>query len=268
MVGGSALDPSQRLRLQWATRQASEHGSPLRLNETNLEDIAASVVEPHPPYRKLDELLLMLGRRTPAFGKPTHINRLFEWPLVYARGQVEFEALIQSLADETKFIRETRDGIQLTREGWERFGQLDAERPRSTTAFVAMWFNDAMRSVYDSGFYPALYGLGYDPIRVDREHYLGKIDDFIIASIRKSTLLVADFTGMRTGVFFEAGLGLGLGIPVVWTCRADSVSKLADHFDTRQYNHLVWTEPADLAVKLRVRIEAAVTSRPKPRVHG
>jgi nucleoside 2-deoxyribosyltransferase len=128
-----------------------------------------------------------------------------------------------------------------------------------------MWFTDEMELFYDEGFRPALHGLGYDPIRVDREHYLGKIDDFIIASIRKSGLLVADFTGMRTGVFFEAGFGLGLGIPVVWTCRETDRDELVKHFDTRQYNHLLWTDAADLKTKLRLRIEAAVIGRPKPR---
>jgi len=93
----------------------------------------------------------------------------------------------------------------------------------------------------------------------------GKIDDFIIASIRKSALLVADFTGTRTGVFFEAGLGMGLGIPVVWTCREDYRSELEKHFDTRQYNHLLWENPPDLCQKLKNRIEATVHGRPRPR---
>jgi hypothetical protein len=70
---------------------------------------------------------------------------------------------------------------------------------------------------------------------------------------------------MRSGVFFEAGFGMGLGIPVVWTCRKDFTDELGNHFDTRQYNHLIWTDAADLKAKLRFRIEAAVIGRPKPR---
>ncbi len=198
------------------------------------------------------------------------LNVFRDWPLVYARNTDELILIIRALADETPYLVQREAGpewraVRLTKQGWERYAQLEAERPKSTAAFVAMWFASEMEPSYDDGFYPALYDLGYDPIRVDREEYLGKIDDFIVASIRKSGLLVADFTGMRTGVFFEAGFGLGLGIPVVWTCREDSLSKLGEHFDTRQFNHLPWKDPADLKARLRTRIEAAVIGRPRPR---
>ena len=78
----------------------------------------------------------------------------------------------------------------------------------------------------------------------------------IVAEIRRSSLLVADFTGHRGGVYFEAGLAMGLGIPVIWTCRTDCVSEL--HFDTRQYNHIVWTDVPELKTKLVNRIAATV----------
>ena len=68
--------------------------------------------------------------------------------------------------------------------------------------------------------------------------------------------LVADFThgegGARGGVYFEAGFAYGLGIPVIYTCRADMVDKL--HFDTRQYAHILWERSEDLRDALRNRI--------------
>jgi hypothetical protein len=207
--------------------------------------------------------VLLLGNRSATYNAPVRLDRDRDWPLVRARDSVEFDALLSALADSE--YAKPKDGLRLTRAGWERFAQLEAERPKSTTAFVAMWFDPSMKRAYDEGFRPALHDLGYDPIRVDLEEYLGKIDDFIVASIRKSALLVADFTGMRTGVFFESGFGLGLGIPVVWTCHEDSLSELGKHFDTRQYNHLAWKDPSDLKAKLRTRIEAAVVGRPRPR---
>ena len=39
--------------------------------------------------------------------------------------------------------------------------------------------------------------------------------------------------------------------------RHDMLDKL--HFDTRQYNHIVWTGPEDLNERLRLRIEARIT---------
>ncbi len=265
MLSAPNYDAQTRLKLTWAARQASELGAPVELAPENLEEIARSVVEPHPPFRKLDRLLLLMGNRAVTVGTGVKLDNKRDWPLVYARTEQEFEALRQVLADELGYVKPSSQGLLLTHVGWQRVAELDAERPKSTAAFVAMWFDPSMKAAYDDGFYSALHDLGYDPIRVDREHYLGKIDDFIIASIRKSALLVADFTGMRTGVFFEAGVGLGLGTPVVWTCREDFVPELSKHFDTRQYNHLAWKDPADLKVKLRTRIEAAVVGRPRPR---
>ncbi len=80
--------------------------------------------------------------------------------------------------------------------------------------------------------------------------------DAIIAEIRKSLFMVADFTENRGGVYFEAGYAQGLGIPVIWTCRHDHKDRL--HFDTRQYNHILWTDEIDLFEQLRRRIEATI----------
>jgi nucleoside 2-deoxyribosyltransferase len=88
--------------------------------------------------------------------------------------------------------------------------------------------------------------------------------DKIIADIRKSALLVADLTEHRQGVYFEAGFALGLGVPVIWTCRDDHKDKI--HFDTRQYNCIFWRTPEELKERLINRIEATIPF-PKTRVN-
>jgi nucleoside 2-deoxyribosyltransferase len=87
---------------------------------------------------------------------------------------------------------------------------------------------------------------------------LDKIDDEIVAGIRRSRFLVADFTGHRGGVYFEAGLATGLGLPVIWLCRKDELEKT--HFDTRQYNFIVWESDKldELSTALKNRIEATI----------
>ena len=70
---------------------------------------------------------------------------------------------------------------------------------------------------------------------------------------------MADFTGQRGGVYFEAGFAMGLGIPVIWTCRDTDINDL--HFDTRQYNHIPWANPKELRVRLQNRIEATIPGR-------
>lgn len=118
----------------------------------------------------------------------------------------------------------------------EQAANLDARQ-----AFVAMWFDDSIDEVYDNGIRPAIEAAGYEPLRIDLKPDADNIDDEIMAEIRCSRFLVADFThggkGARGGVYFEAGFALGLGIPIIFTCRDDMVEEL--HSDTRQYAHIV-----------------------------
>jgi nucleoside 2-deoxyribosyltransferase len=122
-----------------------------------------------------------------------------------------------------------------------------------------MWFTTELNPVWTDGIRPALISLKFEPKRIDETHADDKIDDRILAEIRRAGLVVADFTGHRGGVYFEAGFALGLGIPVIWTCRRSDHDKT--HFDTRQYQHLLWDTPEDLKEKLVNHIAARITGR-------
>lgn len=117
-----------------------------------------------------------------------------------------------------------------------------------------MSFAEELLSAWEQGIKPALEELGFNPVRIDQTHGEDKIDDRIIAEIRKSGLMVADFTGHRGGVYFEAGFAVGLGIPVVWTCKQDDIEQA--HFDTRQQQHILWETPEELKEKLMNHIAA------------
>jgi hypothetical protein len=53
---------------------------------------------------------------------------------------------------------------------------------------------------------------------------------------------------------------MGLPIPIIWTCSKDSITDL--HFDTRQYNHIVWDTPQNLRDLLKARIGAVIGDGP------
>lgn len=144
--------------------------------------------------------------------------------------------------------------------GYQRVedGALDAGDV--SQAFIAMWFNPDMNEVFELGFAKAISDSGYAPFRIDKKEHIQKIDDEIIAEIRKSKFLVADFTDHRGGVYFESGFAMGLGLPVIWTCRQDHMEKL--HFDIRQYNCIDWSSVDDLRVRLSNRIVALLGSGP------
>ena len=118
-----------------------------------------------------------------------------------------------------------------------------------------MWFDDQMKKIYDETIALGIIDAGYHPHRVDQREYNDKIDDEIIVQIRRSRFIVADFTGHRGGVYYEAGFAKGFGLEVIMTCRKDHMENL--HFDIRQYNCIEWEQDklGDFRKKIKNRIE-------------
>ena len=149
--------------------------------------------------------------------------------------------------DEKKYLNsEICTSYAMTVEGKiyaEEISRIDKQKRQ---CFVAMWFDEnkaGMEDVYEKAIKPAIIDAGYDPCRVDEKPDLGKLDDQIIAEIKQSRFMIADFTSEkpkepRGGVYYEAGFAYGLGLKVIPTCRKDFMKHI--HFDTRQLRHIVW----------------------------
>jgi hypothetical protein len=182
----------------------------------------------------------------------------------------ELDPLVTHLSEQG--LVEVGMDLTLTIAGWQYLEELDRHSTKSDQGFVAMWFDPTMRAAYQKGIGPAIQDAGYRPMRIDAKEHNNKIDDEIIAEIRRSRFVVADFTcGLvdtehgvtalpRGGVYYEAGFAQGLGIPVIWTCKEDHLVHV--HFDTRQFNHIVWSAPEELRVKLTNRITALLGDGP------
>ena len=161
-------------------------------------------------------------------------------------------------------------GWMVTVEGHSRVEEIDIQDRAfdGSQAFVAMWLDDSMVEAYEKGIVPAIETTGYVPLVINRKEHINRIDDEIEAEIRRSRFVVADFThgdaGDRGGVYYEAGLAKGRDLPVIFTCREDSLETL--HFDTSHYNHIAWTTPEDLRQRLETRILAVIGEGPS--VHG
>jgi nucleoside 2-deoxyribosyltransferase len=159
-------------------------------------------------------------------------------------------------------------GVRPTAGGWQELERLQQTRTDSSQAFVAMWFNESTQEAYTKGIAKALSAVGYKAVRIDKKEHNNKIDDEIVAEIRRSRFLVADFTcapkEVRGGVYYEAGFAQGLGIPVIWTVKDSSLDDL--HFDTRQYAHIVWQTADDLFEQLRNRVGRTIGDGPLPKI--
>jgi hypothetical protein len=222
----------------------------------------ASVHARTPVHEKVNLVLTEISRQGPIPGDRASIDGNVDYPLFDARGIEEIRFLINTLYAkgwiEKPVVSHSAqwDALLLTMEGWIQVEALLSENRDSNTCFVAMSFDKSLVSVYDDAILPAITECKFRPDRVDQLEFNNKICDEIIVGIRKSRFVVADFTGHRGGVYFEAGFALGLGCPVIFTCRDTDIDQA--HFDTNHYNHIVWQTPADLRLKLVNRIEATI----------
>lgn len=249
--------------LSGVTREASEHDRRLSITTDNIDQLLQSTSIPGDHLQAMDRILLYIdGKRKTAAEFVQFSDH--DYPIAFAKDTGEFRYYLSNLVHMGNLEHPIAGPgnlkqFRLTAAGWQRVMELSKTERDSDQAFVAMWFAPELGSIYEEGFKPALEAVGYQPVRIDLVQHNQKIDDRIVAEIRRSGLLVADFTGNRGGVYFEAGFAMGLGIPVIWTCKADEIDQV--HFDTRQYNHIVWTDADDLKIRLIDRIEATIPGR-------
>lgn len=245
----------------------------LYLDSTEIDDAIDSVAPPSGPWEMVDLFLLELEKRTTEFQEEVEFRFERDFPIVFAKSEREFQAIVEQ-ANRLEFtrgrIREARILATLTLDGWKRIDLLRREQRITDQAFVAMWMDPQMDEAWNEGIHPALEDNGWNPLRADSIEHNDMIDDRIIADIQRSSLLVADLTGHRGGVYFEAGYAKGLDIPVVWTCRkdlndTDKTGFSHVHFDNRQFNFIIWKTPEELRERLFERVRATA---PAPSVPG
>ena len=254
---GAKSDPSDEqsllLYLGAHTRQATERGEIVTLGQDwrDFAELHAST----PVLRKLEMALEYLASKSEYAGAEVVIRNVILHPLFDAANKAEADYLLSHLAERGDIKTLGRlEACVVTPTGWARLDAPIGGIPGR--CFVAMSFDPTLTEVYELGIQAALVKCKLVPVRLDFIHHNEKICDKILAEIRRSQVMVADFTLQRSGVYFEAGFAMGLGRQVIWTCRADDVSKL--HFDTRQYNHIVWTTTTDLRDRLIDRIRATI----------
>jgi hypothetical protein len=256
--------------LSGVLRNASDEGVVHFVENGNLDSLLASARSPATPLDVLEPILDRAARRTPTFADRFALRHV-DYAKFFLRTPDELKATLEFLArlgwiEPLIEIDNSRWESRLTVEGWRHLQSVRDSLPDSRLAFVAMSFDSSLNDAWLHGIKPALDETGYSAFRVDAHEHNGRIDDVIMSQLRRSGLIVADFTGHRGGVYFEAGFGLGRGIPVIWTARTDAIA--GSHFDTRQYNHIVWDTPNDLRKKLQTRIEATLTTYPSKSVQA
>ncbi len=250
-----ALRPEQKLGLSSVCRRASSANSVIEILSTNVDQLLKSLPQYSPP-EKLDNLLQLMAEKTPTLGEYTEFDKDVDYPLLVISAPSEVDYLMRELLAR-HYVDGTLDGLALTMQGWERLEEIKEEGRASTRCFVAMWFDESMRNTYEEAIEPAITKAGYAPLRIDRLEHVNRIDDEIIGQIKRSRFMVADFTGQRHGVYFEAGLMLGLARSVIWMCRKNELTESGGlHFDIRQFNFIADESTAEAKKRLYDRILA------------
>jgi hypothetical protein len=221
-----------------------------------------------------EKLLTYLETVSEFAGKPVHVD-LMDNPkllgLSWSANTSELKYLLNDfLCGQAQFIYfefgSPASRITITPKGYAYLESLRSTNAESEIGFCAMWFDDSLRPLWEKAIKPAIEMAGFEA-KIMYEHsqnHNNKIDDEIIAMLRHSKFVVADFThgqkGMRGGVYYEAGFAEGLGLEVICTCRKDLINEDEIHFDNRQSNFILWEEDKydDFRKAIQMRIERTI----------
>ena len=234
------------------------------LTSTFIEEVLRTLPNYSPSEKQL-KLLKSVEALTDYPGREVILIPEHEASLAWAENPEEFRFYVKSLLDrglfalsnpETRSLNDPLYPVFITSGGWEHLERDKSSLTEKSQAFVAMLFDQALLSVYENAISPAIESTGYKPYRVDARPHLERIDVKVIAEIRESRFIVADVTQQKAGVYYEAGFAHGLGIPVIWCVRRDDLKNV--HFDTRQYNHVLWESEEMLYEQLRNYILATI----------
>lgn len=134
--------------------------------------------------------------------------------------------------------------------------------------FVAMMFSGETVSTYEQVYKPVIQMLNYSAMRIDEKQFNGSIIGEITTEINDSVALIADLTGNRGGVYYEAGIARGLQlcnhpIKLILTCKRSFFDNERVHFDVSGDNIVLYENDDDLRKKLTQRLQAVLNEETK-----
>lgn len=263
-LGFRTMSDEEKAMLTAYTRELFEYNSPAPeldvLAAQNQIDVIVQSYKKKSINDKLENLIRFLAKQTSYFGEEINIDFRKDFPITYSKTTDEIENIFFLCRDlnliKIQGIQGPEQPAKLTLRGWQKSEEIKELGTFSKKCFVAMSCNEELREIYEEGIKKAIEEAGYQPIFIEREEHNEKICDLIISEIRSCKFLIADVTGQRQNVYYEAGFAHGLKKDVIWTCSKNEIENA--HFDTRQYNHIVYQRAEDLRLKLANRIRATI----------
>lgn len=186
----------------------------------------------------------------------------------YSADFIDLYKIIQKQEDDVKFcyglliLLSAASGKQLifqkyVMKGLKEYGLdecMELIDEEIENVFVAMWFDKKMKMARNK-IERAVKECGYRPILVDVKEHNGQIVPEILKEISDSKYVIADLTGQRGGVYYEAGYAMAKDKQVILCCRK---GRKSTHFDVAQINTIYWEDEEDLYERLINRIKSTI----------
>ncbi len=245
----SAVPPS----LRCATRQAFEAGRPLSLDTQNWSTYAQQH-EHTSVQENAEKLLLHIARRCPRPGQTETFNQEMDYTVIDCHNEAELVFFVRFLANKGWVDFQASGKWGVTMAGWEHHSGPAGPGFVEGRCFIAMSFSPEHHTIYSDGIRPAIIDAGYDAVCLKDVATNEDINFRILMEIRKAEFAVADFTGQKGGVYFEAAFALAIRREVFWTC--SEAERTSVHFDPQHFQYIFWTDLADLRKRLYEKIIA------------
>lgn len=266
---------------------------PKHITKETKDEIINSINPPRTLNDKINFIIKDLADSTSFVGETIEIPRPNGHRSYFCKNEDELQNILEEIKQQeyitgnTVSIYDTIDTsnglpprkIAVTAKGL-KYADTLFNRTNSNQCFVAMWFNESTTALYET-IQKAVtgnpkadrnsieFGANYNIMKIDEKEHINYIPAEIIEEIKKSKFMIADLSGYRGGVYYEAGFADGLGIPVILTCskewfepHTDSKGKTHEgvHFDLKQKNILIWEDNKldEFQKKLVARIEKIV----------
>lgn len=257
----ASLDELALRKICWRLRErfdeqvlAHAEPRPVRIDPKLLEDVSQSVRAPDDPLDCLRLLVGWIQARSRPDGAFVGL-RDADFAVAHANSPGAMRYLIEQAVGLGLIEQQSNEGWRLTLAGWKQALEWRRKKPDERQVFIAMSFDKRYDPAWKA-LDAVIRELGLIPMRVDQLEHNDKICDRLMAEIRRSRLVIADCSHGSGNVYFEAGFALGLGLTVIWTCQESEKDGLK--FDTRQYAHILWSDPKDLATKVANRLNATI----------
>lgn len=224
---------------------------------------------PNDLLEKFDWIIKDFVRNTKFFGDCIKICKTeiaapseLSYRYYFCRDIKEFENILKELKQQgyIHYVDSSTTWLVSLTAGGLKYAKSLFNCSTSQQVFVAMWFDNETKDLWNKikksiegnpneDKNSPNYGANYKALRIDEKEHTNFIPSEIISEIKRSKFMIADLTGYRGGVYYEAGYAEGLGIPVILTCNNDwfedkkdndQIIKNGVHFDLKQKNILLW----------------------------